>query len=1110
MKKILLFLCCLSSITFFAQNTYVPDDNFEQALIDLGYDTVLDNYVSTANINTITKLVIPSKNISDLTGIEGFTSLKELFVNNNVLTSINISSNPALTRLDAYENKLTAIDVSNNTNLEVLFLYKNQLTSIDISKNKKIYSFKVNNNQLSSLDVSQNTGLQYFYAAGNQLTSLDLSKNTALIAIYLENNKLTWLNAKNGANNLITNFSTTQNPDLKCIQVDNTTASRPWGWAKDYTASYNVDCTPKTYVPDDNFEQALIDLGYDDVLDDYVKTENINSINYLDVSNKGIVDLTGIQDFITLTELRAYKNQLTSIEVSTITNLKKLYVYNNQLTSIEVSTITNLEKLYVYNNQLTSLNLSNNHLLTELVVSYNQITSLDLSANIAITTLNFEFNQLTNIDLKNNVNLLVLAGARNKLSSIDLSNNKDLIHIDLENNQLTSLDLSNNRALISLLAKNNKLSSVNLSTASALKNLYISGNQLTNLDIRNSTLLESFYGDSNRLVELDLSMAAVLKNCIVNDNQLTNLNLKSGANTAITSFNIIRNPNLTCVQVDDAAYSTTNWTNKDAATTYSENCGGVKNTFTTNASGNWNEAANWSLGHVPTQDEVVEIPNTSTIIVPQNTFYEVKKITNQGVLHLYGKLTVTDEFINTGRLMYNAVGSLLASKTSGVGAFVFTKNSYKGNALDPTKWYLFSLPSSGIIAQEVIANSTLATGTGTNKGLATYNNSYTGSTGWSYFNSLSQDLLSQGQGVAVKMMASSSMYLRKIQENVDAALLLSNYTIGTNKGTKNGWNLMGNPYLASIPVNSATNKADNFLAINGAKLDPAYAALYFWNPDTNSYDVVNNTTSEKYITPMEGFFVKTSTDVSNVDYKSVSLVHLPNNYAGRKLDSLTEIALRLELKEKKQKTIIKYLDDATDGLDIGYDAGVFNADKTEVSIYTNLVAEGNGTHFAIQCLPKDKIENSIIPIGIEAIVGEELTIKVEANQLPIGVKVLLEDKKTNTFTDLTDETAAYTITLKEKENNKNRFYLHTRAESLSNDEVFQTDVTILKTEENLIQLKGLKNEGEVYIYNMQGKLVQQSKVNQHKNKVNIPTLAKGVYIVNLKTNDKQITQKIIL
>ena len=30
----------LSSIT--AQNTYVPDDNFEQALINLGYDDIFD------------------------------------------------------------------------------------------------------------------------------------------------------------------------------------------------------------------------------------------------------------------------------------------------------------------------------------------------------------------------------------------------------------------------------------------------------------------------------------------------------------------------------------------------------------------------------------------------------------------------------------------------------------------------------------------------------------------------------------------------------------------------------------------------------------------------------------------------------------------------------------------------------------------------------------------------------------------------------------------------------------------------------------------------------------------------------------------------------------
>ena len=62
----------------FGQVTMIPDPNFEQALIDLGIDNVLDGSVSTSNINTVTELNVNSMNISDLTGIEDFTSLINL------------------------------------------------------------------------------------------------------------------------------------------------------------------------------------------------------------------------------------------------------------------------------------------------------------------------------------------------------------------------------------------------------------------------------------------------------------------------------------------------------------------------------------------------------------------------------------------------------------------------------------------------------------------------------------------------------------------------------------------------------------------------------------------------------------------------------------------------------------------------------------------------------------------------------------------------------------------------------------------------------------------------------------------------------------------------
>ena len=70
MKSPLLIFALLLSTSLMSQLTYVPDDNFEQKLINLGYDDVLDDYVITANINTVEELDVNDENISDLTGIE--------------------------------------------------------------------------------------------------------------------------------------------------------------------------------------------------------------------------------------------------------------------------------------------------------------------------------------------------------------------------------------------------------------------------------------------------------------------------------------------------------------------------------------------------------------------------------------------------------------------------------------------------------------------------------------------------------------------------------------------------------------------------------------------------------------------------------------------------------------------------------------------------------------------------------------------------------------------------------------------------------------------------------------------------------------------------------
>ena len=56
MKNLLILIFVLFVKSSYAQYTYVPDDNFEQALINLGVDSVIDDYVYTASIDTVTTI----------------------------------------------------------------------------------------------------------------------------------------------------------------------------------------------------------------------------------------------------------------------------------------------------------------------------------------------------------------------------------------------------------------------------------------------------------------------------------------------------------------------------------------------------------------------------------------------------------------------------------------------------------------------------------------------------------------------------------------------------------------------------------------------------------------------------------------------------------------------------------------------------------------------------------------------------------------------------------------------------------------------------------------------------------------------------------------------
>ncbi len=244
-----------------------------------------------------------------------------------------------------------------------------------------------------------------------------------------------------------------------------------------------------TLIPDVNFEKALIIEGIDSgVPDGRILTSKIITVTTLDVSYRTITDLTGIEDFSSLTSLRCNHNQLTFLNLNSPL-LQTLICTNNQLTSLNISKCLNLKTLWCFSNQLINL---------------------DITKNIALEILYCSENKLTDLDFFNNTSLSAIGCSKNQLNSLDVSNNKALSSLDCSINKLTSLNITKNNNLF---------------------------------------FLYSY------------------------ENQLNSLNLKNGTNTKLSSIDFTKNPNLTCIQVDNKSYSDSNWSSKkDLAATYSENC----------------------------------------------------------------------------------------------------------------------------------------------------------------------------------------------------------------------------------------------------------------------------------------------------------------------------------------------------------------------------------------------------------------------------------------------------------------------------------------------------------------------------------------------------------
>jgi len=138
--------------------TLVKDANFRLAVqaiypgvitrrFEIAFNTY-EYYFKNSTINTITDLGTPgsslaSNNISDLTGISGFTALTDLNVSSNNLTALNVDSSTSLTDLNCANNQISSLNVTNNPVLTNLNCANNQIPSLDVTTNNQLEKLNI-------------------------------------------------------------------------------------------------------------------------------------------------------------------------------------------------------------------------------------------------------------------------------------------------------------------------------------------------------------------------------------------------------------------------------------------------------------------------------------------------------------------------------------------------------------------------------------------------------------------------------------------------------------------------------------------------------------------------------------------------------------------------------------------------------------------------------------------------------------------------------------------------------------------------------------------------------------------------------------------------------
>ena len=292
----------------------IVDTAFRRYVLDRFDKYPKDGMISQREARNVDTIIVSSRQIQSLEGIEHFTQLIHLdcevrFAGNDSsvkLKRLDVSKNTKLRILNCIGNDIETLDVTANKELRRLFCSFNPITNLDISGLTELIEVEVFSADLQGIDVGTNTGLRALLISNNErIRNLNLSNNLELRDLQCNRTGLTNLDISNNSELMI----------LYC--------------ANNQLSSLNISSNTK-----------LQHLNCD---------ENQFSIPTINTSNNPA-----------LISLSCRTNRFTSLDVSRNINLEYLYCDNNRLESLNLSQNAKLLRLNCQNNNINGIiDLSN-------------------------------------------------------------------------------------------------------------------------------------------------------------------------------------------------------------------------------------------------------------------------------------------------------------------------------------------------------------------------------------------------------------------------------------------------------------------------------------------------------------------------------------------------------------------------------------------------------------------------------------------------------------------------------------------------------------------------------------------------------------------------------